>query len=389
MTRAKILYLIPALVQGGAERQILELMRGIDPQRYDTSLCVFSNAGLHYDALLPEGEPRHVLHARSTDPAALWRFVELLRQERPQIVHSFMDRANFFARVGARLCGEPRPAVITSVRGPLMQLRYLVLERALSRLGARIVTNSAGIERELVHIARVPRERIQIIRNVVNLSRFGPASAEERAAARRWYGLGERDVAAAFVGWIGLAKYHVGLVHALGRMRRAGNLPRDLVILCAGRTRDRLPAEILPRLIALEGVGGHMRFLGAVKDVRSVYAAADFAVLPSLYEGLSNALLESMASGLPLVVSEGANRDGFVTDGVTGFVFRNARTRNLAAALERMLSLSPGERARMGEHGRERILRDLQPDRVLRETMALYDGVLGRAPDAAGATRES
>lgn len=376
--KVKVLYVIPALVQGGAERQILELMRGVDPARFETSLCIFSDAGLHYDALLPEGEPRHVLHARKTDPAALLRFADILRRERPHIVHSFMDRANFFARVGSRLAGPPAPKVITSVRGPLMQLRYLAMERALSRWGARVVTNSQGIADELTGWARVPKARVQIVRNIVNLTRFGPATPDERAAARARYGLREDDVLAAFVGMIGIAKYHLGFVHALGRLKKAGRLPARFRVICAGRGRDALPQKLLPPMIRWQGVGAHLDFIGAIKDVRSLYAAADFAVLPSLYEGLSNALLEAMASALPIVVSEGANRDHFVEDGRSGFVFRNAHTGALAEALDRMLSLTAEERARLGAHGRARLVSELPAAKPLAETMALYEEVLRR-----------
>ena len=85
-----------------------------------------------------------------------------------------------------------------------------------------------------------------------------------------------------------------------------------------------------------------------------------------------------MASGLALVVSEGANRDGFVQDGVSGFVFANANTRALADALSRMLALTPDERAAMGARGRTHLLERLPPERPLAEVTALYDDILRR-----------
>jgi len=183
---------------------------------------------------------------------------------------------------------------------------------------------------------------------------------------------------AAFVGMIGIAKYHLGFVHALGRLRRRGVIPASFQVICAGRKRDSLPHKLLPPWVKQQGVGDLLRFPGAVKDVRSIYAAADFAVLPSLYEGLSNALLEAMASGLPLIVSAGANQDGFVEDGVSGFVFKNASTRALADALAAMFAMTPAERAAMGAKGRARLLERLPPERPLREVTALYEEILAR-----------
>src|SRR5689334_7292962 len=182
--RHKVLLFIPHLQQGGAERQILELMRRLPP-RYAPSLCLYRHddgARHHYEAYLPPGEPRHALGVDSMGPVGLRRLIELLRAERPAIVHSYRDKANLWARLAALVA--PVPVVLTSVRTRFQGPLYTAAEFLLQTRSDRVLTNSRGIEEELVHWAGVAPHRIQIINNFIDLEEFRPPTPEERAAAR-------------------------------------------------------------------------------------------------------------------------------------------------------------------------------------------------------------
>ena len=87
------------------------------------------------------------------------------------------------------------------------------------------------------------------------------------------------------------------------------------MVLFAGRERDRATSWLVRRLAAPRNVAPHVRFLGAVKDIRSLYWASDLLVMPSLYEGLANAALEGARLGLPALLSHAANVDGIVQPG--------------------------------------------------------------------------
>jgi hypothetical protein len=98
--------------------------------------------------------------------------------------------------------------------------------------------------------------------------------------------------------------------------------------------------------------------------------------MPSLYEGLPNAVLEAHACGLTAVVSHAANIDGIVVDGESGFEAPTFDLDALAEALARMLSLSADERRAMGARGRAHVAATFSVDRILEETVRLYDGLL-------------
>jgi glycosyltransferase involved in cell wall biosynthesis len=232
------------------------------------------------------------------------------------------------------------------------------------------------VRRELVGLAGVAPEKIQILHNFIDVEKFHPPSADERSAARARWGLGEGELALLLPGRIGLQKHQLGLALSLARLRRAGRLPPRLRVLLAGRNRDKLYSFALPRVLRALGLDGLVTFLGPVSEMVSLYHAADALVMPSLYEGLPNAVLESHASGLPAVVSHAANIDRIVIDGETGFEAPTFDHDALAEALARLFALGTAERRAMGARGRAHIAATFGIDRVLDETVRLYDGLL-------------
>jgi len=370
----KVLLFIPNLQQGGAERQILELMTRL-PERFAPVLCVYHDSD-HYRRYLPQGQPRHVLGVRDMGPAGLARLVRVIEEERPHILHSFRDKANFWARLAALRVKVP--VVLSSCRTRSINVKFLLAEPLLHWVSDRVLTNSLGVKRELVARARVPAEKIRVIDNFIDLARFAPPSEDERRAARARFGLGDDEVAFVLPGRISGQKNQLGLALALGLLRRRGALPPRLRILLAGRARDALVAALLPRGLSLAGVSDRVRTLGTVPeaDMPSLYHAADALLLPSMYEGLPNAVIEGHACGLPAVVSAAANVDGLVVPEQTGLEVPTGSVHGLADALARMAALPAEERRAMGARGRAHIESRFQAERVLGETVDLYDQLL-------------
>jgi len=370
--RHKVLYLIPNLQQGGAERQLLELIRRL-PERFQPALCVFDGQ-VHYTDYLTPGEPRHVLGTRRRMTRAGYRRLkEILRAERPDILHTWRDPANFWGRLACK--GAAIPVVVSSVRNRALNPLNLVTERRFSALTDRVLANSEGVRRELVSIARVPADKVKVIHNFIDVERFRPPTPPERALARRRFALADGDIAVLLSGRISIQKNQLTLGLALGRMRRRGTLPASVRVLLAGRDHDRLYAAALGPWLAFQGVTGQVTRLGTVTDMLSLYQAADVAVMPSLYEGLPNAVLEALACGLPAVVSRQANIDGLVTGGA-GFEVPALGAGALADALARVIALPDEERRRMGLRGRQHIVAQFSAARVLGEMVALYDRLL-------------
>ncbi len=376
VTSHKVLLFIPHLQQGGAERQILELMTRL-PARYAPTLCLYGaadEARIHYKDYLPPGEPRHQLGVDAMGPVGLARLIGLLRRERPAILHSYRDKANFWARLAA--LAAPVPVVLTSVRNRYQGPFYGTVERVLQHKSDRVLVNSVGIEEELISWSGVRREKLQVINNFIDLDRFRPPTATERQAARRVYELDDDDLALILPGRLAVQKHQLGLGLALAYLARSGALTPKVKIFLAGRQRDKIYSRIVPAWFRALGVANHVRYLDPVKEIDRLYHAADALVMPSLYEGLPNAVLEAHACGLPAVVSHAANRDLLVVDGETGYEVRTLDHRGLAHAIGRMITATDRERRAMGARGRLHVAAWFSPERIQAETVALYDALL-------------
>ena len=369
--RTKVLYLINSLALGGAERQLCEVVRRLPTDRFEPVLVSLSNVNA-YPELLPPDQPRHVVTA--TGAAALREVGAIVRAERPDIVHSYMEYANLMARLGSLL--RPRPVVITSVRSRMMALKYTAVEGVLSRLSDAVVVNSRGTARELRTIQRVPADKVRVIMNILDADRFRPAGPEVRDRVRAELGLNGPTILVP--GRISLAKNQLGLCLALGRLKAQGRLPAGATVLLAGRVYDRVVGGLMPRLARRYGIEEHLRDLGPVKDIVSLYAAADWILLPSLWEGLPNAAIEAHACARPLLLTADANIDGILEEGVTGHQFPTLSVAGMAAAMDRAFATPPDRAAAMGRAGRDRVLPMFHPDRVMGETVALYDALLAR-----------
>ena len=366
--RHKVLLFIPHLQQGGAERQILELMRRL-PARFAPTLCLYNERSPnHYDV-----ERVISLDVRDMGVTGLLRFVKLLRDEAPTIVHSYRDKANLWTRLAA--LATPVPIVITSVRNRY-QGHHVIHEMLLQRVSDRVLANSRGIRDELVHWSRVSPDRVQVIHNFIDVEAFRPPTDAERASARSAFGFAPSDVVFLLPGRLARQKNQIGLAIALGVLRRRGKLPQHARIVLAGRRRDALYSRFVPLAMRAAGVTENVTYLEPVKDMQRLYHASDALLMPSLFEGMSNAVLEAHACGLPAIVTHAANPDGIVIHDDTGFAVSTLDPRAMADAIDRMIEMTAAQRRLMGERGRTHVARTFHPDRVLGELVALYDGLI-------------
>lgn len=247
----------------------------------------------------------------------------------------------------------------------------LALERRICRGGARLLAvSSALVERGFAHHYRPLGAPVALLRNAVDLTRFHPeARAALRAGARARLGLAEGERVVLVLGSGFERKGVATLVRALGRLRAAGRRTLPLVLV-AGRGR----AGPLRRLARREEVDARVRFVGPVDDPRPLYAAADLFVLPTVYDPSSNATLEAMAMGLPVVTTATNGSAELLEHGRSGWVLERPDD---VAGLARLLEEAAGADGRtVGEAGR-RAVEPYTWERYLDETLALYRRLAG------------
>ena len=381
---ARVLYLITSSGVGGSELALWQLLRRLDRSRFEPTVVSLKPPGeiaarirtLGIEVLSPGiGDETGAF-------AALELFLEARRLPRLlggrsfDIVHSLLFRANLLARLAAPRLG--RPPLINAIRvtpeeeGPWLRR----VDRLSSRRVSCFLALSATLAKNLEARLTLPPGRVRAIANGVDLAEADRALAAARPTARRQFGLLPPEIAIVCVGRLHRQK---GLVHLLGAFHALLREQPTARLLLAGAGPDR--AALSGTVEALR-LGHFVRFLGTLADPWPLLAAADIFALPSLWEGMPNALLEAMAAGLPAVATAVGAVPEMVVDGREALVVPPGDTGALARALAE-LAASPARRREMGVLARQRVEGAYRVEATVAQTERLYDELLA-SPGRAG-----
>ncbi|OGL15643.1 MAG: hypothetical protein A3K12_13570 [Candidatus Rokubacteria bacterium RIFCSPLOWO2_12_FULL_71_19] len=342
--KRRVLYLMVSLGNAGPAAQVAHLATGLDRERYEALVCCCDAASTPAAPVLrrlrDHGVPVHRLEMRGPlDLRGLGRLVRLLHRERVDILHTRLPRANFYGKLAGRWARVPLVVSNISsmysnhfrslhgrIRGPLFRW----LEETTAALSDVIVTNSDGVARDLAARRRAGRVPVLRIHNGVDSDRYKQARATG-AATREELGIGSEHLV------VGTVCRLVPLKHVDDLLRAAAVVRRDrpglrLVVVGDGPQRAVLEAEA-ERL----GLRGAARFLGERADIPELLAAMDVFVHPSESEGHPNAVLEAMASGLPVIAAAIPGVDELVRDGETGVLVPPGDPAELARAIGALL----------------------------------------------------
>lgn len=338
--------LVTSLERDGAETQLVLLAKRLTAWGWPVRLV----AMLPIDAFGSElaGLDVHFLDMgrRALDARAALRLARLVREHRSRALVSFTTPANLFGRVVGRAAGVP--VVVSSIRGERVGGRGKELAMRLTRgLDTVTTTNSARVAASLARRGLAAPGRLEVIANGIDLQRFA-AGPEVRAQVRTELGTHPSAFLWLAVGRLEPAKDYPNLLAALARLRA---VPEPRLAIAGG---GRLRAELEERAREL-GVAERVTFLGARRDVPRLLAAADAVVLSSAHEGMPNALLEAGAAARPVVATDVGGVREVVRDGESGTVVPARDPAALAAAMERLMALTPEERQRFGQAGRHHI----------------------------------
>jgi glycosyltransferase involved in cell wall biosynthesis len=380
----RLLLFVNGFGMGGTERQVVNLVRALDRSRFEVHLACFKRWGQLLGEIEDQGitireYPIDSLHNHRTI-SQQWRFARDLRRDGIEVVHTHNFYANVFALPAARLAGVP--VVIASIRdtGVYQTPLQKQVQKMACRLAHRVVVNAEAIRSWLISDG-YRRDRIVVIRNGVDLGGFRrPRDARE---VRR-----EIDVPSDAPLVVVVSRLHElkGLDDFLDAAAILLARRRDAHFLIVGERfrarsgeweRDGVYQQVLERQARRLGIADRVHFTGFRLDVPAVLAASTVSVLPSLSEGLSNTVLESMAAGIPVVTTSVGGTPEAVTDGETGLLVAPRDPPALARAIGRVLD-EPDLARRLGENARRRIERSFSLEGMVRTTEDLYRALVPR-----------
>jgi glycosyltransferase involved in cell wall biosynthesis len=370
--RLCVMQVISNLEIGGAQEVVRTLAENLGKVGCKSIVVTFKDGSLRAD-IEKLGIPVEILPSRRFSVTAFPQFVkdmlttrrallELVKKYNVDVIQTHLLRSLDFLVLSLRLDSDVR--IFWTFHNARFDLREEHLARqkwlfkpkrwghhAMYQLGARWVNRLIAVSEEVKNsiintLPGIPEKSIVSIPNSVDVNRYGDRST--RIAVRDALGLDKQHKAALVVATFKEQKGHRFLLDALQEL--VGQFP-NLRILFAGdgELRTALQTQTLEL-----GLKNNVHFLGNRNDIPQLLAASDFFILPSLWEGLPMALIEAMASGLPIIATRVSGTNQVMVHGETGLLVAPGNSEELAHAIRELL-LDPLMAFRMGKIARRRV----------------------------------
>ena len=352
-----LLFLVTSLDQGGAQRVLARWASGLPGDKYAMQVAYLQRRpGVIEADLRRAGIAVHDLGMRNkADLGAVIRLMRILRRERIRVLVAFMFHATFLGRLAGGLC---------RVRVRISSERTMEAEgrgrRLLNRWTVPLATHVVAVSERVASYAarefRIPRDRLTTIVNGVDLDRFRPA-VRTREAHAPVLGCTAR---------LGAENDHATLIQAFAHLGRQWP---DAQLLLVGRGPEEAALRALADAL---GVGGRVCFAGEQADVAPWLARMDVYAQAARLAGISNSILEAMATGLPVVATDVGGTAEVVVHGETGLLVPPGDPIALADALGALLA-NPARAEAFGHAGRARAEAHFGEKLMLDRVEALLD----------------
>ena len=354
----RILQVINNLQYGGIEKLAIELSAGLKAAGHDSLICCLEEDGPLATEAATRGLQVVALGKRNgMDLRLVPRLAALIRQERIGVVHTHNMSPLLYGTLAACLV---RVRALVNTRHGREEKRRSPL---IWWLNDAVVAISEDAKRRLLAYNRLDARGVRVIYNGIAPP---PANGHAVGELKQALGAAPHRRLIGTVGRLAPEKDHATLLRAFARLVRAG-CDADLLIVGDGPLR---PA--LQRLAGELGLDGRVVFCGFRQDARQLLRAFELFVLPSLTEGIALTLLEAMAAGIPVVVTEVGGSPEVVVDGVTGLLVPTQQPEALSVALGAVLS-HPTLGRQLGEAGRARFEEYFSLARMVRAYEHLYE----------------
>jgi len=367
MTKRRILHLITRLPIGGAERLLLGILRNLDPNEFESVVCCIQDRGELADEAEALGIPVILLNLMQKggyDRAVVPALRQIIRERHIDLIHTHLYHANLYGRLAAR---REDIATIASVHNTYKKRKWYrhLLNRWLVRKTFVVTAGSEDVEKDLLEVDRLPRNKVVRLPNCIDLSRV--ETALNTVEAKQRFGFAATDRVIGTVGRVEEQKGHIYLLQAFAQLRQQSG-GENLRLLLVGDGR------LLPKLretAASLGIADACHFPGNLSRLADVYRAIDVFTMPSLWEGLSLAMLEAMAAGLPMVATEVGGARDVLGDSRYGLLVQPRDPDMLAQAIARLLA-DPASCAALAAAGCNQVRRHYSVTALTSQLSDLY-----------------
>lgn len=368
----RILRIVPSLEMGGVERTLTSILPKLDKCQYKVYLCCLFKRDKLADAMESLNIPiiKFKMRARLDFDGryigGIVRLAALIRRMKIDIVHTHLYRANLAGRIAAKLAGVPVIIANEHNIDSWKKFPQRLSDRALAGITNKIIVVSDAVKDFYVSKIGIPEHKIITIHNGVDIPKFQTYVNINKK--REEFGIKSDDKVITIIGRLHQQKGHCCFLKAA---QIIGKKKTNVKFLIVG---DGPLEKQLRSMSADLEISKNVIFAGLREDIPQILAMSDISVLTSLREGFSITVLESMAAGKPVVVTDVGGNSEIVEHGKTGFIIPAQSPEDLA--LYSLNLINNQELAKkMGEEAKKRVL-NFSIDRMVKKTENLYDVLL-------------
>lgn len=369
----RIMHFVDSLGKGGLENGLVNLIERLDPMRFEHVVCAIRRLGPNADRLPRDRVRVMCLGTRDTSlPVQVGAFVRAIREVQPDIVHSRNWGAVEAVMAGrwTRSCAVVHSEHgMESDAGAKEPWRRRGFRRLAFELADRVVSVSYKLRDLHARRTGFAAHKIAVIHNGVDGRRFYP-DPEARMRIRRELGIFPDEFCIGSVGNLFPVKDHMTLLQAIEKVAgRAAN--GRVLIFGEGPELPRLQAFAIDH----PDWGRRVSFHGSSNRVAEMLNAMDVYVLPSINEGISNSLLEAMATGLPVIATATGGNPEVILNGESGLLCPVGDSGRLAEQLLALLARKD-LRDQLGQRALRRVTEDFSIDAMVRNYAQMYEGLV-------------
>ncbi|MDD5680060.1 MAG: glycosyltransferase [Candidatus Omnitrophica bacterium] len=360
-----VLYVILNLGQGGAERVVIDLAKGLDRSRFKPMVCCLYDKGPFAGELEEAGINVMALNKKHRiEPSIIKRIAEIVKKNNIDVVHTHLWGPNFWGRIAAKKAGV-KVIIATEHNEDVWKGKlYFFFDKWLAGWTDRIIVVSKNVKSFYVNRVGLDPAKIKVIYNGINVDKKN-SSHSSILQLKKEFGINEGEDVLAVVGRLVPQKGHRYFLLALKELIRERKVKG--LIVGAGYLEGELKS--LSRSLGLEN---RVLFTGLRTDVQGILGIVNALIVPSLREGLPIVALEAMAAGVPVVASEVGGLPEMITHEETGILVEPKNYPALKEAISKLLadgSLS----SYIKENAKRKVYNEFSIDNAVTETQALYE----------------
>jgi len=325
MRNKKIIHLIYNLGVGGTEKMMLNTLPWLSD--FEHKICVINLI----NPAMAEGFAAKSIPVIGLRGLKILHFRRIIKKEKPDLLVTYLIYSDLFGRIFGKLFGAPK--IVASLRSSYAEPRFkfwLFLEKITSFMVDKYIAVSQTVKNIYEKGLGIPDEKIEVIYNGVDISKFDVRI--DKKSKRRELGLPENALVIGCVGKFRPEKGQEYLVRAMPEILK--KFPAASLILVGGGENETK----LKNLAESTGIAKNILFLKERADIPEILKTFDVFINPSLYEGMSNSILEAMAAKIPVVVSDIPSNAEIIENEKTGLLAPATRSEKIAEAVVKILS---------------------------------------------------